>query len=425
MEHTHLIYQLGVAILIGLLIGLQREFVYGHEKSEEDELFGGARTFALVALVGFLSAFSAEKLDSPLGYLIVIAAVCVMIIISYVISARKGNIGLTTEIAALITLLIGAACYWDELSFAATIGVLTAILLSLKIRTRSLVKNLTSEDIYATLKFAFISIIILPLLPRTGVGPAPFDIIVPFNVWLMVVFISGISFLGYALIKIIGVQKGIGLTGLLGGLASSTAVTMSFAQRSRTVTGFAHPFALAIMLSWTVMIIRVAVEIITINPILMQQMWVPIAIVVAGCLAYSGYLFYVQTDMKQDAGENLTNPFEMRPAFMFGLLYACVLLGSNLALQYYGNAGLYISSVLSGLVDVDAITLSMARLSQPDTGTLEMTTAGRAIILAVVSNTLVKGGIVVFTGSADLRKVIVPGILLISLLAIGSAFLLT
>ena len=424
MEETHIIYRLGVAIITGLLIGMQREYAYGQKKEEEAALFAGARTFALFAILGFMAAYIAEILASPLAFLAVVGAVVALIVTSYVVTARDGNLGLTTEAAAVITLLIGAICYWNELVAAAAIGVMAAILLSLKVRMKSLVQNLTREDIYATLKFAFISIIILPLLPQEAIGPAPFDVLVPFNLWLMVVFISGISFLGYALIKIVGVRKGVGLTGMLGGLASSTAVTMSFAQRSRELKTLAHPFALAIILSWTVMIFRVVVEVVAINLSLMRVLWLPLTVVVFCCLAYSAYLFFARSSSNDVPSERFTNPFELKSAVFFGLLYGAVLLITNVAQLNYGDTGIYISSMLSGLVDVDAITLSMARLSRPD-GNLEMAIAARAIILAVVSNTIVKGGIVLFTGSAGLRKVIIPGIILITASAISSVFLLT
>lgn len=425
METPHLIYRLAVAIAIGLFLGLQRAYAYDKEKEEEEALlFAGARTFALFGILGFLSALLAHILGSPAGFVVVVGVLGVLIASSYVISARQGNLGLTTEAAALIAILIGALCFWDHLAEAAAIGVFAAILLSLKVRMQLFVDRLTKEDIYATLKFAFISFIVLPLLPREGIGPPPFDVIVPFNIWLMVIFISGISFFGYALVKIVGVDKGVGLTGLLGGLASSTAVTMSFAERSRKLDELARPFALAIIIAWTVMIIRIAVEVLTINPELMQILWAPLLIVVLCSAAYSLYLYFARTADSEDTPENFTNPFELRPAFMFGLLYAVVLFGSNIAQQYFGDAGVYLSSILSGLVDVDAITLTMSRLSKAG-GTLEMSTAARAIVLAMVSNTIVKGGIVLMTGSASLRKVIIPGLVLITASAIISVFLLT
>ncbi len=193
-----------------------------------------------------------------------------LIIIAYIATARKGSLGMTSEAAAVATLLTGAICYWHELAVAAALGVAITVLLALKLQTRILVRNLTQADVYATLTFAVITLIILPVLPASSYGPPPFDVLIPYNIWLMVVFISGISFLGYVLIKIVGGRRGVGLTGLLGGLASSTAVTLSFAQRSRRIEGLERPFALAILLAWSVMFVRVMVEVAVINPALLK-----------------------------------------------------------------------------------------------------------------------------------------------------------
>ncbi len=418
-------YRLAVALLIGLLIGLQREYAHRPEKTEgQGELFAGARTFALVSLLGFLAAFVNTKLESYLGLVIIFGAVAALVVTSYTVSARKGDLGITTEVSALIAFVIGGFAYWGELTVAAACGVLTTILLSLKVSTKTLAANLTREDVLATLKFAFISVIVLPLLSKESIGPSPFDVIVPFNVWLMVVFISGISFLGYALIKIIGFQKGIGLTGILGGLASSTAVTISFSQRSKTIEGFAQPFALAIFLSWLVMIFRVTAEIATINAGLLAIMWPPLLVVIVCSVLFCAYLYSVHSERDENTTDRFTNPFELRPAILFGIFYVGILLLSNVAQVYYGSTGIYLSSIVAGLVDVDAITLSMARLSQ-QSGNLDMATAARAIVFAFVTNTLVKGGIVLVVGSKELKKVVIPGLILITASALISVLLLT
>src|SRR5690606_30734331 len=163
--------------------------------------------------------------------------------LSYFLSGKNGHLGTTTEVAAVLTILAGALCYWNQLAFAAALAVSITVLLTLKLQTQSLVRNISREDVYAPLKSAVICLIILPVLPQEGYGPPPFDVLVPYKVWLMVVFISGISFLGYVLIKIVGAKRGVGLTGLLGGLASSTAVTLTFSQRSRDTEELAKPFA--------------------------------------------------------------------------------------------------------------------------------------------------------------------------------------
>jgi uncharacterized membrane protein (DUF4010 family) len=272
------------------------------------------------------------------------------------------------------------------------------------------------------LKFAVISAIVLPILPDEGLGPAPFDVLNPYKIWLMVVFISGISFLGYILIKVAGTRQGIGITGFLGGLASSTAVTLSFSERSQQQLDLAKPFALAIIISWTMMFSRVLVEVAALNPELLGVVWIPMVAAGAIALAYSVYLYFAQRSV-EEGDVPLSNPFELGPAVKFGLLYAGILLVSRAAQFYFGDAGIFVSSIVSGLADVDAITLSMAELSRGE-GTLTISTASQAIVLATMSNTVVKGGIVLFMGSKALRQALLPGFLLVLATGLGVGFLL-
>ena len=417
-----LFYRFGAALLIGLMVGLQREFAHLRQK-EEEKVFGGVRTFALLSLLGCTAAFLAERTEAALVFVAVVAVAGSLILTAYFLTARQGSIGMTTEVAAVITVLAGALCFWDELALAAALSVATTVLLALKLQTQRLVRNITRADVYATLTFAVITLVVLPVLPRRSYGPPPFDVLVPYKIWLMVVFISGISFLGYLLIKIVGARRGVGLTGLLGGLASSTAVTLSFAQRSRDTEGLARPFALAILLAWSVMFMRVMVEVAALNRALLRIVWIPLtaALVVSG--AYCIYLYRAQASDKQDEQDTFKNPFELGPALTFGLLYAVILLVANAAQLYLGSTGVYLSSIASGVADVDAITLSMAELSREGQN-LDLRTAARAIVLAAASNTLVKGGIVLSTGSAALRKVILPGLIATLATAIGVVFIL-
>lgn len=421
-DQIDLFYRFGAALLIGLLIGLQREYAHLQHEQEEQS-FGGTRTFALLGLLGCTAAFLADQLQSVLVFVAIAAIAGGLIMIAYVSTARKGSIGMTTEAAAVATMLIGAICFQGELAIAAALGVAMTVLLELKLQTRTLVRNITHADVYATLTFAVITLIILPVLPSRSYGPPPFDVLVPYNVWLMVVLISGISFLGYILIKVVGAQRGVGLTGLLGGLASSTAVTLSFAQRSRDISGLERPFAMAILLAWSVMFVRVMIEVAVINQALFRIVWIPLTAALVVSIAYCIYLYRIQSTGKQEEQDTFKNPFELGPALTFGLIYAVILLVANTARLYLGSTGIYLSSIASGLADVDAITLSLAELSQ-DTDDLDLQTAARGIVLAAVSNTLVKGGIVLAMGSMMLRKVIMPGLLATLATAIGVLFIL-
>jgi uncharacterized membrane protein (DUF4010 family) len=421
-DHTTLFYRFGVALFIGILIGLQREYSYDEESKPGEKTFAGVRTFALLGLMGCSAALAAEFLGSAWAFVGIILPIGGLIAISYFVTASQGSVGMTTETAAFITILAGALAYWEQQAVAVALGVVTTVLLSLKLELHSFAARISREDIIATLKFAIITAIILPVLPNQAFFDAPFDVLNPYKIWLMVVLISGISFLGYILVKMVGSQHGIGLTGLLGGLVSSTAVTLTFAQRSQKENQLAKPFALAITIAWTVMFIRVLVEVGVTNVPLLGVVWLPIVAAGGVGLAYSIYLYFSERTDEKGNVSAAKNPFELGPAIQFGLLYGLILLVARAAEFYFGETGIYLSSILSGLADVDAITLSMSELS--NTGNVELSTAARAIVLAVMSNTVVKGGIVLSGGSPALRRAFLPGFLLILVTGVVLALLL-
>lgn len=410
-DHIQLFYRFGVALVLGFFMGLQREYAHRSDEDTDGELLAGARTFPIIALLGAASALAARELGGAVPFAVMALVVGGLLAVGHFWRARERSTGLTTEMAALVAFVTGALCFWGYVRLAAALGVVTAVLLSLKVQTHTFARRISSEDVYATLKFAVITVIVLPLLPRQGYGPAPFDVLVPYNVWLMVVLISGISFLGYVLIQVVGPRRGVGLTGILGGLASSTAVTLSVAERSRDSTGLDRPFALAVLLAWAIMYVRVIVEVGVVHPPLLAVVWPSVVGVCVVSLAYCGYLYAVQPSKEQDEPATVRNPFRLAPALTFGVLYAVILVVSNGAQSYFGDAGVYVSSVVAGLADVDAITLSMARLHE--SGDVGAETATRAILIAAAANTVLKAGIVAGAGTRGLRRAVVPGVLLI------------
>jgi uncharacterized membrane protein (DUF4010 family) len=413
-------YRFGAALAIGVLVGLQREYAYG---GSDKELFAGVRTFALISLLGSSGALMADELGTPWGMVGLLLPVGALIVAAHFVGAwQRGGVGLTTEMATLLTFTAGALCYWNYLPLAAAVGVATTVLLSLKPEMHAFADRITSEDVYATLKFAFITAIVLPVLPDRGYGPAPLNVVNPHEIWLMVVLISGISFLGYVLIKLVGPRQGISLTGLLGGIVSSTPVTLSFAERSQKEEELARPFALAITVAWAMTYLRVLAEVATLNPKLLSRLWPPMAAASAVGLAYSAYL-YLSQPTREEGEVPFKNPFELSTALKFGLLYAVVLVISKAANVYAGDAGVYVSSFISGLPDVDAVTLSMAQLTGAEGG-LRMSTGARAIVIGAMANTLAKGGIVLGTGSPSLRRAILPSVGLMLAAGTGVAFLM-
>ncbi|MBK6657388.1 MAG: MgtC/SapB family protein [Proteobacteria bacterium] len=423
IDSLTLFYRFGSALLLGMLVGLQREYASKRSSDDRRELFAGTRTYALFALLGCTAALVSSLANAPLVLPTLLLVVGVIIAIAYRHSVDRGRLGMTSEMAAFITMFAGALCLWGELRFAAALAVTTTVLLALKLHTSSLASRLTDEDVRATLTFAVLTLVILPVLPRHGFGPPPFDVLVPHKIWLMVVLISGMSFCGYVMIQVVGPSRGVGLTGLLGGLASSTAVTLSFSARSHDADRLAKPFALAILLAWTMMFMRVLVEVWVVNRALLAQLALPLGAAAAVSLVYCAYLYFSEARDASPDPERFENPFELGPALGFGALYMLILLLANSARLYFGDAGLYVSSIAAGLADVDAITLSMAQLSRAPDG-LATDSAARAIVLAAAANTLVKAGIVLSTGSAALKRAIWPGLVASLGIALGVVLVL-
>jgi uncharacterized membrane protein (DUF4010 family) len=418
MINSELFLRFGSAILIGTLIGLQREYAYG-AKSQRG-LFAGARTYGLMALFGASGALLADILATPWVFIAVVVLLGVMVVVAYFITAsERDEIGLTSEVAALLTILIGGICYYHSIEFAAALGVATTVLLAVKWEFKKLITIITREDVFATLQFAVITAIILPVLPNRTFGPPPLNVLNPYQVWEMVVFISGINFLGYILIKIVGPRRGLGISGILGGLASSTATTMSFSQRSKMQDALDKPFAVAIITSWVIMFVRIIIEVAVVNHQLLPLVWPAMATMGGVGLLYAIYLYYSQTGIDEEEMQ-ISNPFELGPAIKFGMIYALVLLVTKAAEFYIGERGIFLTSFLAGLADVDAITLSISDLTRSG-GSIPLTTGKTGIILAAISNTASKGALVFFLGSKTLRLRVLPAIVL--MLLIGLVFI--
>ncbi len=417
MSGADLFYRFGIALGIGFLVGLQREFSY---RSSQAPSFAGVRTFTLLSFAGCAAAFVAETARSPAILGVFVGVVGALIIASYLATARGGDVGTTTEVAALITALNGVICYWGMLQLAAAIGVATTVVLSAKPPLQKLVSKLTTEDLVATLKFGVVTAIVLPVLPREPLGSPPFDVLVPHDLWLMVVLISAIGFIGYMLIQIVGPKRGIGLTGILGGLVSSTALTLSFSQKSKEQESLAKPFGLAIVVAWTMMFARILAAVAVVNRDLLYVLWVPLAAAGTAGALYGAWLYFSDR-APQDTELSFSNPFELRPALRFGLLYAVVLLVSRTAQIELGDRGVLLSALVAGVADVDAITLSLSELSR-SSGGLSLQAAAQGVTVAAMANTALKGAIVLTTASSSLRRRIWPAVPAILATGLALAF---
>ncbi len=399
---------LGVALAAGLLIGMERQ--QSATGKEADNLLGGARTHPLVALIGA----SAMLLSRQLGVVALavgLLAVASFLVVSFLDDVRKDRArGLTSEIAFLLSFSLGALALSQgviepadrRFIAVASIAVVATLLLSIKPSLHSVMAKASKEDVFATLKFLLVAVVVLPLLPDRTFGPL--DVLNPRNLGLMVVLIAGISFVGYLAIRILGARRGLGLTGLVGGLVSSTAVTLSFSGRAKEETRLHASFALAVVLASSVMFLRVLLEVAVVNRELLPRLAIPMgAMAVGGALA-SALLYRRSRKLEATLPEiQFSNPFELSSALKFAALFGFILLVSKAATTYFGAGATYLAGLLAGTTDVDAITLSMARLVK---GGLAPEVAVTTILIAVASNSVVKASMATVVGGWAFGRIV-------------------
>jgi uncharacterized membrane protein (DUF4010 family) len=378
-----------ISFAIGALIGTERE-----RKQFEIKEFAGIRTFMLIAVFGTSSAFLSTFY--PNFIIIAFLGLAAMIGLSYMAATREDNeIGITTEVTALLTFILGALCFTDEgLQIAPILAIIITTLLAVKPYLHKFARKISQKEIINTLKFLIIAFVILPLLPNQTFGPL--NVFNPYQIWLIVVFISAISFAGYILMKFIGAEKGISATGIIGGLVSSTAVTTAMAARVKESDFIIRAAVFATVVASSMMFLRVLFEVSVINPNLISLLAAPmLSMGIVGIIL--GFLAWKTTKIR-DVGEDLKlkNPFSLKPALIFGFLFIGILFVSKVAEIYFGNSGIYITSIISGVADVDAITISMAILAR---NTISPEVAVTAITLAAISNTIVKFFIALFFGT--------------------------
>jgi uncharacterized membrane protein (DUF4010 family) len=384
--------QLAVSFGLGLLLGLERE--------RRGPSIAGIRTFPIISLFGTVCA----QVGAVYGGWIVAAGLLTLagvIISANLIQARKGTIdpGTTTEIAALLLYVVGALIVIGYLAAALVIAGALAVLLHSKRPLHNFARAMGERDMRAMMQFVLLSLVILPVLPNKDLGP--YAVWNPFKLWLMVVLIVGISLGGYIAYKLFGARAGALLGGVIGGLVSSTATTVSYARRTGSDAAIASLSAFVIMTASCISIVRVLVEIGAVAPRQLGGMAWPIVAMLAVCTLIALALYFPSRRQAAKMPEQ-KNPAELKPAFVFGALYALVLLAVAAAKQHFGSAGLYVVGIISGLTDLDAITLSTGTLA--DSNKIEVRIAWRVILIAVLSNFLFKFGIVAALGSAALTK---------------------
>jgi uncharacterized membrane protein (DUF4010 family) len=415
---------LGLAVAAGLLIGLEREQSAPTDRFTESFL-GGARTYPLVGLAGALAALLGRHFGAPI-VVATFAAVVIFLVVSYVDVVRRGSDrGITSEAAFLVTFLLGALAVSQDLipqagrrvfTVLSTAVVVTALLSSKPI-VQPLMRRVSREDVVSVLKFLIVALVLVPWLPDRNFGPLG-----ALNLrvigWMMLL-VAGVSFVGYAATRLLGPERGLTVTGFVGGLVSSTAVTLAMSARSKADKAMERPAALAVVLASSIVFVRVLAVVAFVNLQLAAAMAVPMLAMALVGLVACAFLYRHSTQHRTGEPLELKNPVSLSSAFEFALLFAAVLAGSKAASHYLGSAGVYGAALLAGTADMDAIALSMADLAGDQ---VALPVAATAVVLAGVTNTLVKGGMALALGSWGYARIVVTSF--VAILAAGGLSLL-
>jgi uncharacterized membrane protein (DUF4010 family) len=403
----------GTALIAGFLVGAQRQH---HER----ERFAGARTFPLFALAGALGA-----LLGPWVLVALALGVGALIAIAYKReTTARSDVGMSTEMAAVVTFGLGALCTAEQvmsdlpsrLLLVGAIATAMLALLSFKRPLHGFIARLSEEDVFATVKLLLLAVILVPVLPSVDVGP--WEAINPRQVGLLVLLISAVGFVGYAAVRLLGPRRGLGLTGVLGGLASSTAVTLSLSGRVKDAPALTGALAAAIVMASSVLFVRLVLVLSAVAPELGRAVAPSLAAATVAGMAVGGALYLrAPRGHEQHPDLLLGNPLSLAEAFKFAALFLVVLTASRAASHYLGDHGAYLAATVAGLADADSPALSFARLQQRDM--LRLAVARDAVLLAAAANTVAKVALAAVIGGRGLALRVGPA--LAAALAAGAA----
>jgi uncharacterized membrane protein (DUF4010 family) len=381
-------------LALGLLIGLERG--WKDREQAEGKRVAGIRTYALIGLLGGTWGLLSELLGQALLAAAFVTLALVLVAAHALSQRQEMDVGITGVIAGLLTFAFGAMATLGLATLAAAGAVVTTILLGAKPILHDWVGRLEKKELHATLKLLLISVVALPLLPNEGYGP--WQALNPQRIWWMVVIIAAISFAGYFAMKIVGERRGILVTGLLAGLASSTAVTLNFSRLARGSPGLENILASGILVACATMFPRILVVSSVINWSLAQALMVPLLTMAALSYLGAGLFWYWSGQDSGNREASMKNPFELKPALIFAGLLAAIMLLSRALREQFGDLGVYLLAAASGIADVDAITLSLANMAGAD---LAVPAAALAVLIAAFVNASIKAGLA--TGIGGLR----------------------
>ena len=393
-----LFLRIAVALAAGLLIGLERGRYERLEPPAISRRITGMRTFGLIGLLGAICAMLAEEVHLfflGFGFL----GFAALMITFHVIAAEKDHdYGITTIIASFITFILGAVAITGSIKVTATVAVVMTIILGMKPVLHKVEETLQRVELDATLKLLLISVVVLPVLPDKGYGP--WEALNPYTIWWMVVLIAGISYIGYFGIKIAGPKRGLMVTGFLGGLASSTAVTLNFSRLGRRNEKLAPLVSASILVAAGIMYPRVLLVSSIISYEVASRMVTPLLVMTTVCFLAAELLSRFKVSNIQDTEQPLRNPFELVVALQLAAILAVVMFLARGFQAWFGEAGIFILAALSGISDVDAINLALSGMAANKE--IIMDVAARAIIVATLVNTFTKGVLATILGGKKL-----------------------
>ncbi|HNC85511.1 MAG TPA: MgtC/SapB family protein [Agitococcus sp.] len=391
MINNDILQILATAFGLGLLVGLQRE--------KAESALAGIRTFPLISLMGAMTGLVAQHFG---GWILASGFITLAIVIlsaKFALFKSNQDLGITTEVAALLMYIVGAYLTFGDATIAIVVGALTAVLLQMKDVLHDFVRKMGERDILAIMRFVAIALVILPILPNQNYGP--FHVLNPYDIWRMVVLIVAISLMGYAAYKVFKDKAGTLLAGILGGLISSTATTVSYARNTKTLPETSSLAALAIMLASTVSVIRVTLAFMVVSPSATSVIAPPLLTLFATMVIICVVLYFSRSGETHTMPEP-DNPAELTSAIVFGLLYGGIIFAVAAAKEMFGQQSLYLIAMISGLTDVDAITLSTGRLVEGQR--LEAHTGWQLVMIAIMANLVFKWGAVAVLGNKVLLK---------------------
>jgi uncharacterized membrane protein (DUF4010 family) len=387
-----------VALLLGTLIGIQR----GWQARDRDpgQRVAGIRTHALTALLGGIGALLSRELSAAIFPVLLVALMLLNLTAYWIRAPATGDYSITGIIGLTLTFCFGGMAVGVDVTLATALAVITALILDNKEEIHGLLNKLQANELDAAFKLLLITVVVLPLLPNRAMGPG--GVLNPYEIWWLVVLIASISFVGYFAIRMGGPGKGILFTSLFAGLSSSTALTLDFSRQARQTSVLSPQLAAGILIACGTMFPRILIYCGIINPALLPSLVVPVVAMALMLYVPAGVIWHRNREsLRVDQPMLNRNPLDLKPALFFGVLLTLILLVGHWLSEWFGDAGIFMLAASSGIADVDAITLSLTRMSEsaitPDTAVI-------GIVIASSVNNLVKATMAWFIGPHALGR---------------------